>query len=223
MIATMTETGIRVWDLNGNSETIRCNDSQELIRRLEDPENPLRYVIVVNRARSGINVHNFHVEVVCRLRDPKEIRTLIPLQIYGRMVRIDVGTGNIIRQKYKNNIELYIKEYSKEYGIPIEVVIETIKVSNNFDIWYPDNPKIKRTWRDSIQDFKDDYVNIIEEGHAWLDKKFISDSPKIDLLPINLQIEVECPCDGSKFMVNVNKEVEDWKGDGTLDAFFNIV
>jgi hypothetical protein len=223
MIATMTETGIRIWDLNGNSETIKCNDSQELIRRLEDPENPLRYVIVVNRARSGINVHNFHVEVVCRLRDPKEIRTLIPLQIYGRMVRIDVGTGNIIRQKYKNNIELYINEYSEEYGIPIEVVIETIKVSNNFDIWYPDNPKIKRTWRDSIQDFKDDYVNTIEEGHAWLDKIFGNDLPEQKFIPIDLEILVQCPCDGKKFKVNVNKEVEDWKGDGTLDAFFNMV
>jgi len=223
MIATMTETGIRVWDLNGNSETIRCNDSQELIRRLEDPENPLRYVVVINRARSGINVHNFHVEVVCRLRDPKEIRTLIPLQIYGRMVRIDVGTGNIIRQKYKNNIELYVKEYSEEYGVPVEVVIETIKVSNNFEIWYPDNPKIKRTWRESIQDFKDVYVNTIEEGHAWLDETFGDDLPQESFLPINLEIEVECPCDGTKFMVNVNKDIEDWKGDGTLDAFFNMV
>jgi hypothetical protein len=230
MIATMTETGIRVWDLNYNngtedygSETIRCNDSKELIRRLEDPENPLRHVIVVNRARSGINVHNFHVEVVCRLRDPKEIRTLIPLQIYGRMVRIDVGTGNIIRKKFKNNIELYVREYSKEYGIPVEVVIETIKTANNFDIWYPDNVKIKRTWKESIQDFKEDYVNTVEEGHAWLDRTFINDSPKISFLPINLEVEVECPCDGSKFTVNVNKEIEDWKGDGTLDKFFSIV
>ena len=222
MIATMTEGGIRLYDLNGNSETIKCNNSQELIRRLEDPENPLRYVIVVNRARSGINVHNFHVEVVCRLRDPKEIRTLIPLQIYGRMVRIDVGTGNIIRKKFKNNIELYVREYSKEYGIPVEVVIETIKTANNFDIWYPDNVKIKRTWKESIQDFKEDYVNTIEKGYDWLDRTFINDSPKISFLPINLEIEVKCPCDGSKFMVNVNKEIEDWKGDGTLDAFFNI-
>lgn len=222
MIATMTENGIRVWDLNGNSETIRCNNSQELIRRLEDPENPLRYVVVINRARSGINVHNFHVEVVCRLRDPKEIRTLIPLQIYGRMVRIDVGTGNIIRKKYNNNIELYVREYSKEYGIPIEVVIETIKVANNFDIWYPDNPKIKRTWRESIQDFKEDYVNTIEEGHAWLNENFGYDLPEKISNPIDLEVMVECPCDGSKFMVNVNKEVEDWKGNGTLDAFFGI-
>ena len=223
MVATMTETGIRVWDLNGNSETIRCNDSKELIRRLEDPENPLRYVVVVNRARSGINVHNFHVEVVCRLRDPKEIRTLIPLQIYGRMVRIDVGTGNIIRQKYKNNIELYVKEYSKEYGIPIEVVIETIKVANNFDIWYPDNPKIQRTWRESIQDFKKDYVNTIEEGHAWLDQTFGDDLPEESFHPIDLEVMVQCPCDGKEFKVIVNKEVEELKGDGTLDAFFNLV
>ena len=93
---------------------------KNLLEDLKTPKTLCDTVVVVNRARSGINVHNFQVEVVCRLRDPKEIRTLIPLQIYGRMVRIDVGTGNIIRQKYKNNIELYVKEYSKEYGIPID-------------------------------------------------------------------------------------------------------
>ena len=75
--------------------------------------------------------------------------------------------------------------------------------SNNFEIWYPDNPKIKRTWKDSIQDFKDDYVNTIEEGHAWLDQTFGDDLPQESFLPINLEIEVECPCDGTKFMVNV--------------------
>ena len=44
-----------------------------------------------------------------------------------------------------------------------------------------------------------------------------------NIIPIDLEIMVECPCDGKKFKVNVNKEIEDWKGDGTLDAFFNIV
>ena len=103
------------------------------------------------------------------------------------------------------------------------MVIETIKVANNFDIWYPDNTKIKRAWRESIQDFKEDYVNTIEEGHSWLDKTFGKDLPQESFLPINLEIEVECPCDGTKFKVNVNKDIEDWKGDGTLDAFFNMV
>jgi len=42
------------------------------------------------------------------------------------------------------------------------------------------------------------------------------------LLPFNLEVEVECPCDGSKFKIDVSKEIEEWKGDGTLDAFFNI-
>ena len=63
----------------------------------------------------------------------------------------------------------------------LTVVIETIKVANNFDIWYPDNTKIQRTWRESIQDFKEDYVNTIEEGHAWLDQTFGDDLPEESL------------------------------------------
>ena len=56
-----------------------------------------------------------------------------------------------------------------------------------------------------------------------MDKIFGNDLPEQKFIPIDLEILVQCPCDGKKFKVNVNKEVEDWKGDGTLDAFFNIV
>ena len=221
MIATMTETGIRVWNLKGESETIPKNNSEELIRRLEDPTNPLRFVVVINRARSGINVHNFAVEVVCRLRDPREIRTLIPIQMYGRLVRINVGTGNIIRQKYKNNIREYILGYSEKYGIPIDIVVETIKVANTFDIWFPTNDKVQRTWEESIIDFKKDYVNMKDVGYEYLDQfSGVEKPPLTEFLPINLTIEREC--NGELVKYNVNKEVTEWKGDGTLDAFFNI-
>ena len=43
---------------------------------------------------------------------------------------------------------------------------------------------------------------------------------KVDFLPIDLTIEREC--NGELVKYNVNKEVADWKGDGTLDAFFKV-
>lgn len=218
MIATMTDKGIRVWDLKGDSVTIPKNDSEELIRRLEDPSNPLRFVVVVNRARSGINVHNFRVEVVCRLRDPREIRTLIPIQSFGRLIRINVGTGDIIRKEFKNNITEYILGYSKKYNVPIETVIRTIKITNTFDIWIPHNEKVKRTWQESIIDFKKDYANMKEDGYRYLDS-FLPES-EISTLPFDLTIQV--PCNGKLIDVKLNDTLKEWKGDGTLDKFFNI-
>ena len=38
---------------------------------------------------------------------------------------------------------------------------------------------------------------------------------------VNLEIEREC--NGEVVTYNVNKEVSNWKGDGSLDAFFNLV
>ena len=71
-------------------------------------------------------------------------------------------------------------------------------------------------------EFQNDYVNTTKEGFEYIHE--ITDiKPKTSFTPINLEVEVECPCDGTKFMVNVNKNVEDWRGNGTLDAFFNMV
>ena len=214
MIATMTDNGIRIWNLKGESETIPKNNSGDLIQRLEDPNNPLRFVIVINRARSGINVHNFAVEVVCRLRDPKEIRTLIPIQMFGRLVRINVGTGSLIRKEFKNNITEYILGYSEKYGVPIDVVIKTIKIANTFDIWIPYNAGVQRTWQESIVDFRKYYVNSKKDGYDYLDS-FITESDSF-----NLSIQV--PCNGKFIDVKLNDQLNEWRGDGTLEKFFNM-
>ncbi len=232
MIATMTENGIRVWNLKEKNDdgsknqgrTIPKNNSAELIRRLEDPENPLRFVIVVNRARSGINVHNFAAEVVCRLRDPKEIRTLIPIQMYGRLVRINVGTGSIIRDEFLNNITEYILGYHQKYGVKIGTIKRTIKIANTFDIWIPHNEKVKRTWQESVNDFSRDYVNSKEDGYRWLDT-FIPDGVETMIPigdPIDLDLTIQVPCNGKMIDVKLNDQINEWKGNGTLDAFFDM-
>ena len=224
MIATMVESssgGNTIWTLNGvAAEKV---DNPTLMERLHAEHDPLRFLLVINRGRSGINVHNLTAQVVCRIRDPKEVRTPIPIQIFGRMVRLNAGTGDIVRKKYMNNLDNYLKYYPEDYNVDIETVVETIKVANVFDIWHPTNGKAKRTWEESLIEFQRDYVNSTQDGYEYLYETTEIEKPKESFLPINLEIEVECPCDGTKFMVNVNKEVEDWKGDGTLNAFFNMV
>ena len=222
MIATMVENnsgGNTIWTLDGIAAEKVTNP--KLMERLHDENDSLRFLLVINRGRSGINVHNLTAQVICRIRDPKEVRTPIPIQIFGRMVRLNPGTGNIVRKKYMNNLDNYLKYYSEDYNVDIQTVIETVKIANVFDIWHPTNGKAQRTWEESLVEFQKDYVNSAKEGFEYIYK--ITEVEPESLLPINLEVEVECPCDGSKFMVNVNKEIEDWKGNGTLDAFFDMV
>ena len=221
MIATMVEDssgGNTVWTLDGAKEKVT---NSELMERLHAEHNPLRFLLVINRGRSGINVHNLTAQVICRIRDPKEVRTPIPIQIFGRMVRLNAGTGDLVRKKYMNNLDNYLKYYTEDYDVDAKTVVETIKIANVFDIWHPTNGKAKRTWEESLIEFQRDYVNSAEDGYEYLHDMMGVEKP--NFLPINLEVEVECPCDGSKFMVNINKEIKDWKGDGTLDAFFNMV
>ena len=108
-------------------------------------------------------------------------------------------------------------------------MIETIKVANRLDIWYPQGIKkmvrsVRPTkvdvWTDAAKIFRESYCNSVEEGHKWLNQMTGIKKPLVDFLPIDLTIEREC--NGELVKYNVNKEVADWKGDGTLDAFFKV-
>ena len=222
MIATMIEDsagngqgGIRIHDLNGNNEKI--NTSEELFSRLQDSSDPVRFLIAVNRCRNGINVHNLFSEVICRVRRPKEVRTQIPIQIFGRMVRINVGTGNIIREKYQNNIQTYIENYPNDYNIDTNVVLETIKLANVYDIWYPEGDK-KQTWKHSLDEFQEYYANTISDGYSWLEQFESFSKPQTNNIVVEYDHDIICPNCGHI----LNDSIDDWKGDGTLDKFFGI-
>lgn len=221
MIATMVEDssgGMRIYDLKGNHERVR--DSSELFARLQDPQDPVRFLIVINRGRSGINVHNLTTCVVCRIRDPKEVRTPIPIQIFGRMVRLNTGTGSIVRKKYDNHLAHYITHYPKDYSVDIETVLKTIKISNIFDIWYPENPKAKRTWKDSLKEFRKLYVNSVIFGYNYLHEFTGIKKPELleDSLSDTVKTPLICPHCGE----SIDKRVKEWVFDGTLNSFFNL-
>ena len=220
MIATMVEGssgGCTVWDLEGNHEGGKKLTAQQLFDRMKDPNDPLRFLLAIKRGGSGINVPNLAVNVICRIRDPKEVRTHIPVQIYGRMVRINPGTGDIIRDQYNNSLSQYLENYHKDYNIPLETVIETIKVANTFEIWYPENGKAQRTWKESLVDFKEYYVNSSEEGFKWLYDFSEVEKPPLCSHGSDNEILVNCPWCGK----NINAQIEE-NGTVTLDRFFEM-
>ena len=219
MIATMVEDnsgGNTVWTLGGIASEKHVENSV-LMSRLHDEYDPLRFLLVINRGRSGINVHNLTAGVICRIRDPKEVRTPIPIQIFGRMVRLNTGTGDIIRKEYVNNLDNYLKYYSKDYKVNIETVIETIKVSNVFDIWHPTNGKAKRTWEESLVEFERDYVNTSKQGFDYLHEFTGVEKPQCNShIQVNDELPLNCPYCGS----SIEEKITEWATSGTLDRFF---
>jgi hypothetical protein len=218
MIATMVEDssgGNTIWTLSGvASEKV---DNPTLMKRLHNENDPLRFLLVINRGRSGINVHNLTAGVICRIRDPKEVRTPIPIQIFGRMVRLNPGTGDIVRKKYMNNLDNYLKYYSEDFKVSIETVLETIKVSNVFDIWHPTNGKAKRTWEESLVEFQRDYVNTAREGFEYLHEFTGIEKPQCNsYIHENNELPLNCPYCGS----SIEEKITEWATSGTLDRFF---
>ena len=131
------------------------------------------------------------------------------------MVRINAGTGDIIRNQYNNSLSEYLENYPDDYNVSPEIVVETIKVANTFEIWYPENGKVPRTWNESLTDFKKYYVNSAEEGFEWLYNFSEVEKPPLCSHKIDGEILVNCPWCGK----NINAQIDE-NGTVTLDRFF---
>jgi|TARA_Y100000022_G_scaffold117518_1_gene101510 hypothetical protein len=227
MIATLQEDsggGNRIWDLSGKPPKTEDGKKKkvtfdEIKRRMLDPKDPLRYLIVINRARSGISIMNLGALVVGVVRDPAYSRTHIPLQIFGRMLRGNPGTGTRFTEKYFNNHTNYLSGYSLDENVDIETVVDTYKVANKFDIWYPKD-KYQKTldvWKDAVDDLKKDYCNTIDAGFAWLHKMTGTkpEEPYSFVKGFTSTKQLLCPHCGKPVYYSKDK-----MGDGTLLPFF---
>lgn len=225
MIATLQESGgggNRIWNLEG--DTIQKNLEWEEVRlRLNDNNDSLRYLIVVNRGGSGINVHNIGAIFIAAVRDALWSRDHIPNQIFGRGVRCNWGYGDI-SSEYLNDLRNFLTEKQTD---DIATVVEAIKVSNKLDIWYPQDTFRKTkcdVWDDAIQIFREVYCNSVKDGYTWLHNwtnlkpdletsNFISDYKSVSLIE-----ELFCPHCGNDITSFVRNKI----GDGTLLPFFEV-
>ena len=106
-------------------------------------------------------------------------------------------------------------------------MVETIKVANRLDIWYPKGleklirdvrPTKVDVWTDAVESFRGNYCNSVEDGYEWLHQ--MTGVVKPQIVPFDLSIQV--PCNGKMIDVKLNDKISEWRGDGTLDKFFNI-
>ena len=228
MIATLQEdggsdAGNRIWDLTGDKRNCqKVKSFDEIKKRMLNPDDPLRYMIVLNRARSGISINNLGAMVVGVVRDPKYTRTHIPIQVFGRLLRLNPGTGSLITKKYYNNLTEYITGYPIDFNVDVETMVETIKISNHFDIWYPIDTH-RRTldvWGDAVRELRESYCNSVRTGHEWLHKMTCT-MPDIEstIVPFNTDEDLLCPHCGKSIFNYIEEKV----GDGTLMPFFEDV
>jgi len=231
MIATLQEdggadAGNRIWDLSGDKRNcVKVKSFEEVKNRMLDPEDPLRYMIVLNRARSGISINNLGAMVVGVVRDPSYSRTYVPLQVYGRLLRSNTGTGSLITKKYCNNLTDYASYYPIDYNVDVETMVETMKVSNNFDIWYPRDTfrKAKDVWGQSVKELKEIYCNSTTDGYSWLHK--LTDTKPSNMYSWETGFsspdpdDILCPHCGE----SIYNYMEERIGDGTLIPFFEAI
>ena len=173
-ISTMTDAGGFTFDLEGNQSSKYTE--KELTAKLNDPHDSVRFLLCINKGTAGLNVHRFGGLFVARVKNIIYDRVENPLQTFGRMVRISTGTDVYSKSDYNNDLRLYIQKYHKEYGVPLDVIVETLKVANTFNITYPigiqerarDDYRARDVWGTAMEVFEQRYCNSAEDGEKFL-------------------------------------------------------
>jgi len=173
-IGLMTEKGCYTYDLEGNS--LKVESDRKLTDKLNDPNDPAMFLLSINKGRSGINVLPISEIFVGRVRDIKLTRFESSVQTYGRGPRINTGT---IHSAMNNDLRQYICWYNETFGVPIEYIVETLKISNVFNITYPQGVQVKKSgyvrnpkdiWGGALEDFLERYCNTAEDGEKFLNE-----------------------------------------------------
>jgi len=215
-IATMTDKGGYTYDLN-DTRSPKYTE-KELTAKLNDPHDPTRFLLCINKGTAGLNVHRFGGLFVARVKNIIFDRVENPLQTFGRMVRSATGTDVYSKSDYNNDLRVYIQKYHEEYGVPLDVIVETLKVANTFNITYPIGvqERVKKNfyprdiWGTAMAVFEERYCNSAADGEKFLD----------DVLRSN-GIEV-CSLCGSPLTNKFHTPHDDDKNIQKIDEMFNI-
>jgi len=217
-IIEMTEQGCFSYDLNGNK--VGKFNEFDAVFKLNDPNDPAQFLLSINKATAGLNIHRIGEIFVGRVRDIIYDRYETSNQIYGRGVRINTGTQILSKSAYKNDLRSYMIQYHEEHGIPYDVIAETLKVSNVFNITIPLGVKVMKTktkyardvWGGAAEVFLEKYCNTIESGTEFLDDFIQSTGVKI------------CSLCGSLLSNKLHQKEHEFKQTSysVLNEFFNV-
>ena len=216
-IITMTQSGVQCENLKG--ETKKIEDDKTACKMLNDPHNDAQFLFVVNKGTSGLNIYRISDLFIGRVRSLKLCRIERLLQIYGRCVRLNVGTDVVDKSRIKNDLRYYIDIYSEEYGVSADIILKTLLLSNTFSITIPSGYIQRKTKQtplkhdveiEAMKQFFKKFCNKVERGRDYL----------IDFLK-NKGVE-RCPTCGQVLSKEYFGKFEhSWEDFSVLDEFFN--
>jgi hypothetical protein len=159
--------------LDANENVVRTYATdQEAFDDLEDPNSKATFLFLKNKGRSGIDIHNIGAVTILRCRTCTEIRTEIPIQVFGRGIRINPGLGkNFFRSNCSYDVRKFMELAPKEFGLSPRIVADVLLLSNCVDYTYPTSSKssIKDIWGESVEMYVNDYMNSHDDGRKLIE------------------------------------------------------
>ena len=160
VIALMTgekkETG--VYSVNGSFQKL---DEDEIKKKLNDNDDPLKIVIVVQKGKMGMNIFTLKTLFSFKPQNKKDSSgvaiTEFAIQTLGRLVRLNTGLEKEeFAKKYEYDLSNYIKTLSDEEK---NEVLE----ANTINIYLPNTDMYK----EAVSIFKDKYVSSIQTAKLF--------------------------------------------------------
>lgn len=143
-----------------------CNQSQ-ILSDLSNPHENAQILIVVEKAKMGMNVHNMKTYFSFRKTDKErsgkyhhEPITETPLQIVGRLTRIWTGIPNRdFVTKWGYDLTDYVKSLTDEE-------CKNLLECNSYDIYHPNNVM----WAEAVNVLRTELSPSKENALAWMNK-----------------------------------------------------
>jgi hypothetical protein len=138
---------------------------QEIIEIANDPERSVRFILLIEKGKCGMNIHNakslFSFRTRNGLNNQGESVIENTLQLCGRLTRIYTGVKN--------------KDFTAEYGYELTNYVKKLKSTNNkkelnnlfkvnsFDITVANT----KMWKDGMKVFKKKYTCPLKNAKKW--------------------------------------------------------
>jgi len=138
---------------------------QEIIEIANDPERSVRFILLIEKGKCGMNIHNakslFSFRTRNGLNTQGESVIENTLQLCGRLTRIYTGVKN--------------KDFTAEYGYELTNYVKKLKSTNNkkklnnlfkvnsFDITVANT----KMWKDGMKVFKKKYTCPLKNAKKW--------------------------------------------------------
>lgn len=140
---------------------------QEIIEIANDPEYSVRFILLIEKGKCGMNIHNAKSLFSFRTRNGLNSRgeSVIEntLQLCGRLTRIYTGVKNKdFTSKYGYELTNYVKKLKSENN---KKELNNLFNANSFDITVSNS----KMWIDGIKVFKKKYTCSLKNAKKWVE------------------------------------------------------